>query len=155
VNKMRRGYCVRRKGFGQRVTTRLDEAGSLTAFVAVLSLSLFVLVGIVVDAGRAIAARSAAMTEAQQAARAGAGQISVDALRSGQIEIDPGAAVLAADEFLASVGQLGTASVVGQTVTVHIASTESTAILGIIGINAITVSVTASATYVHGVTQED
>jgi len=127
----------------------------LTAFVAVLSLSLFVLVGIVVDAGRAIAARSAAMTEAQQAARAGAGQISVDALRSGQIEIDPGAAVLAADEFLASVGQLGTASVVGQTVTVHIASTESTAILGIIGINAITVSVTASATYVHGVTQED
>jgi Flp pilus assembly protein TadG len=127
----------------------------LTAFMAVLCLSLFLLIGLVVDAGRALAARSAAMTEAQQAARTGAGQLSVGALRSGQIDIDPAEAILAAKAYLSSVGQSGTTTVVGQTVTVHIATDEPTAILGIIGINRIVISVTASAVNVHGVTEED
>ena len=155
MKKMRRISSVWWGVPGRGVTAQLDETGSLTAFVAVLSLALFILVGLVVDAGRAIAARSAAMTEAQQAARAGAGQISVNALRSGEIEVDPVSAIRAADAFLISVGQSGSASVTGQTVTVHIESSESTAILGIIGINSIAVSATASATNVHGVTQED
>jgi hypothetical protein len=135
--------------------TERDEWGSLTAFMAVFCVTLFVLVGLVVDAGRAIAARSAVMTEAQQAARAGAGQLSVGALRSGLVEIDPSAAVRAAKVYLASVGQSGTASVIGQTVTVHIATDEPTVILGIVGINQIGITVTASAVNVHGVTQED
>jgi hypothetical protein len=45
--------------------------------------------------------------------------------------------------------------VVGQTVTVHIVGEEPTVILGIVGINRIAISVTASATNVHGVSQED
>jgi len=134
----------------------MDEGGSLTAFVAVLSLSLFILIGLVVDTGRAIAARSAALDEAQQAARAGAGQLSVAALRSGQVEIDPSEAVVSADAYLASVGQTGgTTSVVGQTVVVHIETQDPTVILGIVGIDRIGISVTARATNVHGVTQED
>jgi Flp pilus assembly protein TadG len=131
------------------------EKGSFTAFMAVFCVALFVLIGLVVDAGRAIAARSAAMAEAEQAARAGAGQLSVGALRSGQVEIDPVAAVQAADAYLAAIGQPGTATVVGQMVTVHISTDEPTVILGIVGINRIVVSVTASAANVHGVTQED
>jgi len=131
------------------------EEGSLTAFLAVLCLSLFILIGLVVDAGRAIAARSSAMDEAQQAARTGAGQLSVAALRSGQVEIDAGAAIRAADAYLSSIGLTGTASVVGQTVSVHIATDEPTVILGIVGINRIAISVTASAINVHGVTRED
>jgi Flp pilus assembly protein TadG len=131
------------------------EKGSFTAFMAVFCVALFVLIGLVVDAGRAIAARSAAMSEAEQAARAGAGQLSVGALRSGQVEIDPVAAVQAADAYLAAIGQPGTASVVGQMVTVHISTDEPTVILGIVGVNRIVVSVTASAANVHGVTQED
>lgn len=131
------------------------EAGSLSAFVAVLMLSLFILVGLVVDAGRAIAVRATAMADAQQAARAGAGQLSVDALRSGQIEIDPVSAIRAADSFLVSVGQSGETSVIGQTVTVHITGNEPTVILGIVGIKSFGISVTASATDVHGVTEED
>jgi Flp pilus assembly protein TadG len=123
--------------------------------MAVFCVALFVLIGLVVDAGRAIAARSAAMSEAEQAARAGAGQLSVGALRSGQVEIDPVAAVQAADAYLAAIGQPGTASVVGQMVTVHISTDEPTVILGIVGVNRIVVSVTASAANVHGVTQED
>jgi Flp pilus assembly protein TadG len=140
----------------QRLTSRRAFAeGSLTAFVAVLSLSLFMLIGLVVDTGRAIAARASAMDEAQQAARAGAGQLSVAALRSGEVEIDPSEAILAADAYLSTVGQTGTVSVVGQTVTVHIVTQEPTVILGIVGINRIAISVTARAVNVHGVTQED
>jgi Flp pilus assembly protein TadG len=132
-----------------------SDKGSFTAFMAVFCVALFVLIGLVVDAGRAIAARSAAMAEAEQAARAGAGQLSVGALRAGQVEIDPVAAVQAADAYLEAVGQPGSASVVGQVVTVHISTDEPTVILGIVGINRIVVSVTASAVNVHGVTEED
>jgi Flp pilus assembly protein TadG len=131
------------------------EGGSLTAFVAVLALALFALVGLVVDAGRAVSARELALEQAQQAARAGAGELSLDDLRSGQITLDQPAAIEAADAYLASVGQVGTASVTDQTVTVHIDASEPTVILGIVGINRIAVSVTASATNVHGVTEED
>jgi Flp pilus assembly protein TadG len=123
--------------------------------MAVMCLALFVLIGLVVDAGRAVSARSMAMTEAQQAARAGAGQLSIAALRSGQIEIDPVGAMRAADAYLVSVGQSGTTSVVGQTVTVHITANEPTVVLGIVGIDRIGVSVTATAINVHGVTKED
>ncbi len=134
---------------------RPDQSGSLTAFMAVVCLALFVLIGLVVDAGRAVAARAAAMTEAQQAARAGAGELSLAALRSGQIDVDPTAAIRAASAYLASIDQVGSTSVVGQTVTVHIVADEPTVILGIVGVNRIVVSVTASAVNVHGVTQED
>jgi len=134
---------------------RLAEAGSLTAFMAVLSLSLFALIGLVVDGGRAIAARSEALTEAQQAARTGAGQISVDALRSGQVELDPARAEFAADAYLASVGRSGTATVVGQTVLVQVVMQEPTVMLGIVGIKQIKIQVSASAVNVHGVTEDD
>jgi len=130
--------------------------GSLTAFVAVFCLTLFTLVGLVVDEGRAVAARSAAMSEAEQAARAGAGQVSVDSLRSGEVAIDPARAIRTANAYLLSVGQLGgTTTVVGQMVTVHITTEDPTTILGIVGIKSIGISVTASAINVHGVTQED
>jgi Flp pilus assembly protein TadG len=133
-----------------------NERGSLTAFVAVFCLTLFILVGLVVDAGRAVAARSAAMSEAEQAARAGAGQVSVESLRSGEVAIDPASAIRVANDYLLSVGQLGgTTTVVGQMVTVHIATEDPTTILGIVGIDSIGISVTASAINVHGVTRED
>ncbi len=139
-----------------RITRNVsNEAGSLTAFVAVLCLSLFVLIGLVVDAGRAIAVRSAATTDAQEAARAGAGQLSVSGLRSGKVAIDPAGAIRVADRYLAAIGQTGTASVTGQTVTVQIVTQVPTVALGIIGIDRIGVSVSASAINVHGVTEAE
>jgi Flp pilus assembly protein TadG len=151
----------RRKGSGTRVLPfrslkdSSGDRGSLTVFVAVFCVTLFVLIGLVVDTGRAISARSVAMSEAQQAARAGAGQVSVGALRSGQIEVDPVGAVNASEKYLESVGQTGWASVVGATVTVHVETEEPTVILGIVGINHIRISVSASAMDLHGVTEED
>jgi Flp pilus assembly protein TadG len=131
------------------------EAGSLSVFVLILAVALFALVGLVVDAGRAIAAKGAAMDEAEQAARTGADQVSVDALRQGRVEIEPSAAVQAAQAYLNAVGQSGTASVSGSTVTVRIDESEPTVILSIVGIDRISISAVASATNVHGVTRGD
>jgi Flp pilus assembly protein TadG len=132
------------------------EQGSLSAFVAVLALSLFILVGLVVDGGRAIAAHRQAIDIAEQAARAGAERLSLDNLRgSGSVTVDPGAALQGAETFLAEAGQQGDVSVSGQSVTVRIHVESPTSILGIVGITSIPVSASATATNVHGVTRED
>jgi Flp pilus assembly protein TadG len=134
-----------------RASAGSKEVGSLSIFVAVLAIALFALVGLVVDAGRAIAARCAAMDQAEQAARAGAGQLSIDALRSGQVSLNASAAVQAADSYLVAVGEVGSARVDGNTVTVTIEGSEPTVLLGIVGIHRIDISAVASATDVHGV----
>jgi Flp pilus assembly protein TadG len=131
------------------------ELGSFTVFVAVLALALFALVGLVIDGGRAVAAQSAAAGEAEQAARLGADQISVQAIRSGIVAVDPVTATNAVNSYLQAVGSSGAVTVAGQTVTVHIRSAEPTVILGIIGVEQIGISATASATSVHGVTRPD
>lgn len=134
---------------------RDSESGSLTAFLAVLGAALFVLVGLVVDGGRAIDARRQAMDVAQEAARLGADQLSVDALRCGNVLVDPGAATQAATVYLAAADEQGTVSVSGNTVTVRVDSSVPTAILGMIGIGHLDVSASASATDLHGVTRSD
>jgi Flp pilus assembly protein TadG len=131
------------------------ESGSITVFLVVLTLALFALVGLVVDGGRAVAARSAAAGEAEQAARLGAGQLSLDAIRSGTISIDPVGAVRAAQSYLRAAGTVGTVTATAQIVVVHIQSSEPTVILGIVGVDNIQISMTASASNVHGVTRSD
>jgi Flp pilus assembly protein TadG len=131
------------------------EVGSLAAFMAVFALALFVLLGLVVDGGRAVAARDAAMSQAEQAARVGAGQLSVSALRSGTVAVDPLAAAAAVRGFLDGNVQSEAVDVSGQTVTVHIQTSERTVILGIVGIDRISISENASATNVHGITRSD
>src|SRR5580658_8653566 len=99
---------------------RDPEEGSFTVFLAVLAVALFVLLGLVIDGGRAVAAQGAAAGDAEQAARLGADQISVEAIRSGVVSIDPAAATKVADAYLQAVGSSGVVTVVGQTVSVNI-----------------------------------
>ena len=145
---LRPGPCV---SVGHPIT----ESGSITAFVAALALALFALLGLVVDGGRAAAAKDAAQSDAEQAARAGADQLSVEAARAGEIALDPRASVRAAMDFLRDVGESGTAEVDHLTVTVHVETLEPTVFLGVIGIGTIPVNATASASLVHGVTRND
>ncbi len=105
--------------------------------------------------GTARADRTYARDYAQEAALAGADQVSVDELRAGQVVIDPELATSAANAYLATVSQSGWASVSGDTVTVHVETNVPTVILGMIGINRVEISVSASATNVHGVTRGD
>jgi len=129
---------------------RSDE-GVVAAFVLLLLIGLFALVGLVVDGGSALTARQAAASEAEQAARAGAGAISVDELRSGSVQIDPTSALAAAESFMAAAGHPGTASVSGGVVTTRIAYDVPTVILGIVGVGHLRVTASASAVDVNGV----
>src|SRR5665213_700922 len=105
------------------------------------------------DGGTVLTARQAASAEAEQAARAGAGALSVDALRAGQIQIDGPAAVATAEQFMITAGHPGTAVVVGGVVTVRIDYQVPTAILGLIGFDRLDVSAAAAAVNVGGVTR--
>ncbi len=128
-----------------------DQQGAVTAFVLLLLVALVALMGLVVDGGSAFTARQAATDEAEQAARAGAGALSVDALRSGSLQVDPSEAVVAAEAFAEAAGHPATASVTDSIVTVHIQYRIPTEVLGIVGISTLPVSATASATDVQGV----
>ena len=129
-----------------------SDAGALTAFVALLLVALLALVGLAVDGGAALTAHQAAEVEAEQAARAGAGALSVDALRIGVVRIDPVAAVSDAEAYTIAAGHPGVATAAGGVVTVRIHYTVATSILGMIGIRSLPVSAVASAIDLHGVT---
>ena len=128
-----------------------DEKGVLSAFVAVMAVALLVIVGLGVDTNRAIAAQRMAADEAEQAARTGAGQISVPELRDGRVRLDDSEAVNAAVGFTVSSGHPGTATASGGVVTVRVAVRVPTVILGIVGIQALKVVGTARASDVYGV----
>ena len=133
------------------VDARGGDAGAIAAFVLLVLVGLVALLGLVVDGGAALTARQAAEVEAEQAARAGAGAVSIDALRSGYVQIDPAAAIAAAEQFTVVSGHPGTAAVAGGVVTVKVAYQVPTTILGIIGIDQLQVSAVASAVDVNGV----
>ena len=130
-----------------------DDDGAIAAFVVLIMVGLLALLGLVVDGGTAITAHQAAQVEAEQAARAGAGAVSVDGLRAGLIQLDGPAAVAAAQRFMAAAGHPGTADVVGGVVNVHIRYQVPTVILGLIGINGLAVSADAAAVNQGGVTR--
>jgi Flp pilus assembly protein TadG len=139
----------------RRGTSEVDnrsESGVITVFVALLAVALFALAGLVLDGGRAVGAQQAAQDEADQAARSGAAALSVNALRTGAVELDSQAAVANAVAYTVAAGHPGTATVVGNAVEVSIHYRVPTDILGIIGIGTLPVSATARAVDVHGVT---
>lgn len=127
----------------------------MSAFVAVLAVALMALAGLVIDGGRALTARDRAQAVAEQAARAGAGQLSVPALYQGQVALDPTRAVAAARAYLQAAGATGQVAVHGRLVVVTVTGHEPTVVLDMVGVRSIAVSATASATPVSGVTKED
>jgi hypothetical protein len=143
---------IRRERPGRTWRGGRPEDGSVTAFVVLLLAAAFAILGMVIDGGSALAARQAAADEAQQAARAGAGALSVDALRGGSLQLDPQQAVSAAEEFTVAAGHPGSATVSANTVEVQIHYRIHTEILGIVGIDTLPVAASASATDVQGVT---
>jgi hypothetical protein len=138
-----------------RCSTGADQHGSISAFVVLLLVAVMALAGLVIDGGSAMSAKQSAYDEAEQAARAGAGALSIDGLRSGAVTLDDSAAVSRAVAFTVAAGHPGTATAAGGRVQVEIHYRIGTEVLGIIGINSLPVSAQASATDVHGVTVGD
>ena len=61
-----------------------DQRGSISMFVVIFTISVLMLAGLVYDGGLAIAARQRAADIAEEAARAGANAVDIDALRAGE-----------------------------------------------------------------------
>lgn len=133
-----------------------DERGQVTAFVTIFTLALIFVVGLVLDGGFVLAAKRQAMNEAEQAARAGAQAVDIDALRgTGAQVLQPEAAADAARAYLARVGRTGDVTVDGATVTVSVSIDRPLLILGIGGLADVTVTGTGSASAVRGVVDAD
>jgi Flp pilus assembly protein TadG len=119
--------------------------------MVLMLVAVFVLMGLVVDGGTALSAQQAASDEAEQAARTGAGALSVNALRNGVVQLNQQKAVALAESFTIAAGHPGTATASSGTVTVRVQYRIHTEILGIVGISTLPVSASASAVDVQGV----
>lgn len=125
---------------------RKDERGSVTVFVVVFTMTLILVGGLATDGGMLLAARRAAINEAEAAARDGAQAVRTDHLRlDGTVSIDPLEARRRVDAYLARSGHEGTADIIGDTVRVEVRFTKPLAILGLAGLAPITVRGTGEA----------
>ncbi len=123
-----------------------DDRGSATGWALLTVLVVALLAGAVLDGGNAMAARVQALDIAQQAARSGANQLDLAALRtSGLVRFDPVAAETAARQFLAEAGATGTVTATATEVTVTVTRAQPTLLLQAVGVGEITVAATAHA----------
>lgn len=135
-----------------------DDRGSASVFVIGLIVMLMVVAGLVVDGGRAINARAALSDDAEQAARAGANELDLVALRdTGDIRIDPAEAQATARDFLLvrgyAPGEIET-DADAERVTVSIEQDVPTQLLSLILIDTFHVSGGASARAAVGIEAE-
>jgi len=115
-----------------------QDRGAAAVIVVLLTPVLFAAAGLVLDGGRAIAARQQAAGLAAQAARAGVDQLDVSALRDRGLDaVDPAAARQAACAFVraADPGAGCQATVNGPQVQVTVSTRTSTVLLPLLGIN--------------------
>jgi Flp pilus assembly protein TadG len=136
---------------GQRTDS---ERGALTLMLAAMFVALLALAGLVIDGGAKLNAAGNATAIAQEAARAGANQISQQtAYSSGAFVVNPQQAVSAASQYLAGAGYKGTVQVTGPTTIQVVVTVRVRAkVLSLIGIDWLTASGTATATLEAGVT---
>ena len=122
------------------------ERGAIGVFLAVLVPGLLLIVGLAVDGGAKVAATQRANAIADEAARAGGQALDVSAALTGQVRVDPAAAVAAAQDYLSRTGVQGTVTVVdADTLQVSTTLSEPTTFLGLIGISTLTVEGTGTA----------
>lgn len=131
-----------------------SDRGSVTLFVSVLVLAFMVVVALVLDGGRAVAARAEAAGIAAEAARAGTGSLDLDYLRAtGLARLDPDAAQAAALAWMHQAGVAGTAVATTSEVTTTVTIDQTTKLFSLAGIDTITVEASATARPRLGVTE--
>ena len=131
---------------------REDQNGRVTAFVVILVTAILLFAGLTLDGGLALAAKVRAIGEAQEAARAGAQEIDLAAYRAnGALRLAPQQASAAARAYLAAAGHAGTVSVAGDTVNVTVTVSQSTRLLGLVGVDSLTVTGTGQAQPQRGI----
>lgn len=118
---------------------RVDDRGSVTLVFVVFAVALLAAVGLIIDGGHKIRAAQEADSIAAEAARYGGQAIDASTVIGGQPVVDPGVAVAAAQQYLASAGVTGLVSIQGGgtqlVVSTHI--TRDTVFLDLIGIGTV------------------
>jgi hypothetical protein len=121
------------------------DDGQVTAFTVVITVAVLALAALVLDAGLAVSTKVHAISVAQAAARAGARELDVAALRStGTLRIDQSRANAAAHDWLGRSRMTGTVTVTGNQVSVTVTTARQTQLLHLVGIS--TIPITARAT---------
>lgn len=131
------------------------EAGSVTVFFAVSMLGLLILIGLVTDGGARLRATQRADAFAAEAARAGGQALDLpDAVGGNDNRVDRAAAIRAARAYLRAAGETGTVIVSADRTHLVVTVTDSapTVFLGLIGINHLSVTGSAQAELVDGIT---
>jgi len=122
-----------------------DQRGAISPFIVLLMVALLAMAGLVYDGGSALAAKRRAMTAAEQAARVGADALDPASLRDGTPTVSTARAIAASQNYLSDIGESGSVTVNGGTVTVVVTDSQPTAILSVVGLNQLEVSAEASA----------
>lgn len=126
--------------------------------LAVLTVGMLAMAGLVIDGGAALAARGRAADVAQQAARAGADALVPGSLRASGpagLRIDRAAARAAVDRVLVAGEVTGQVSVDGDTVTVRAQVRRPTALLSAVGLNEVSGAASATAMVLYGGTDQE
>lgn len=137
----------------RRWTPQDLERGSITPYALILVTVLMLFVGLVVDLGNKLRAGWEAVGIAEEAARAGAGQIDrVAAYRGEKLVVDRGAALRAAQEHLSRTGHRGDVVISGPTsVRVTVTVSKPTWLLSLVGMTTVSMTAHANADLVAGV----
>lgn len=128
-----------------RIPVGSDQRGIALMWTTYLIVALLAVAALVLDGGYTMAAKREAMNDAEQAARVGADALDEAALRNGSTAVSPGAAVVAAESYLARAGASGSVRVDGGTVTVVVAGRRDTLLLSAVGVNSLEYRAEASA----------
>lgn len=130
------------------VRVRVGDEGSITALVVVLVMTFVACAGLAVDGGRLVAAKIELGDHAENAARAGAQEVT--SLRSGFPIIDESRAVRASEEYLSIQGIDGDVYIENNSVTVIVTRSLPMTLLSLFGMTAKTLTANRSATPVDG-----
>lgn len=122
-----------------------DDRGSATVWMIGVTVSSFLMVGLVLDGGVMLRTRSDAFALAASAARVGAQQLDADAAVEGLSVLDPIAAEQAVLDYLAAQGANGTVTVTGDRVTVTVTTSAQLQMLQVVGGDTVTFDATATA----------
>ncbi len=126
---------------------RRDESGTATVFVVGFAIVLLPCAGLVIDGGTAINARMTLADDVEQAARAGAQEIDIVALRANDVvQLDPRAAEGRAHAYLGGLGYtVSSANAAGDQITVGAQDQVAPKLLSLIGVPPFDISASATA----------
>lgn len=123
-----------------------DERGAAAVWTLIITTTAFVaLVGIVGGGGELVNEQSNARRVAEQAARAGADELSEASARSGGDDVNTGDAIARANQILKASGWSGTVRVEGSTVIVTATGTRKPTFLPLLGVRTVHISETGTA----------